>query len=102
MDEWEMSRIQDQEAWDQYAADYYAEAAAARRVAAVPPVVIALLARRRSVAWPRLTETEVVPAMLAVVLVAFAAGVAVVVVVGQAGMVMLLGCFANLTTPTDT
>ena len=51
-------------------------------------MVIALLARRRSVAWPRLTDAEVVPApaMLAVVLVAVAAGVAVVVVVGQAGM----------------
>ena len=36
MDEWEMSRIQDQEVWDQYTADYYAEAAAAGRVAAVP------------------------------------------------------------------
>ena len=31
-----MSRIQDQEAWDQYAADHYAEAASARRVASVP------------------------------------------------------------------
>ena len=49
-------------------------------------MVIALLARQRSVAWPRLTDTEVVPAILAVVLVAVAAGVAVVVVVGQAGM----------------
>ena len=31
-----MSRIQDQEVWDQYTADYYAEATAAGRVAAVP------------------------------------------------------------------
>ena len=37
MDEWEMSQIQDQEAWDQYTSDYdaEAEAAAAGRVAAV-------------------------------------------------------------------
>ena len=66
MDEWEMSRMQDQETWEKIMADRNTDVVAARPVPVACCGDCRAAGKAMSVVWPRLANAEVegVPAMM--------------------------------------